>query len=666
MGDFWSGQVGNQYCPQIKLSANVTAYDATSDTITWTLDYVAHGYGFYISGNRQWNVNIDGQVWSGTANVYGSTGTVRLGSGTKVVAKTYSDKNVGCSASMSFNGYWNGAYINWAECSGTVFTGKKTSYTVSYNANGGSGAPGSQTKWHGENITLSATKPSRAGYSFSKWNTNASGTGTSYNPGSTYSANANATLYAIWSANTYTVSYNANGGTGAPGAQTKVYGKTLTLSSTRPTRTNYNFLGWGTSAGSTTVAYNPGGSYTTNAGITLYAIWQLAYVLPRISNLTADRCLTDGTISDEGTSVKVSFSWSTDRSVTAIVIRWRLQSNAIWLSSKTISASGTSGTVSTIINAVFDTEQPYVIEVGVRDSGGVINAQTTVSTTEYMIDLLKGGKGVAIGAAANKDGLTVGWPSRFTKLIDAGGGIDVYSQCNVNAILKANQRIDASAGMNSRYNIDLLGIGTGMTKGYYGSSWINSREIAMVRNYAISANSNQYSPVISLKTKNGEWSIGTLTNDDYLRFCYTSDADYGNGESINQINRNVSFILRPRDAQPEIGEYILTGTYNGFTVKLYLVQNALVVAATVEWAGTVPSSELNKDLIFPSLQVPVGMRPRNNVYFSAEHLTQGTLYNPTQCTRYYIGTDGRFHVTTNAPQQLERHASISWISDPDH
>lgn len=420
MGDFWSGQVGNTYCPQIKLSANVTSYNETSDTISWTLDYVTHGYPFYTAGNRQWNVNIDGQTWSGTRNVYGSTGTIRLGSGTKVVAKTHSDKNVGCSASMSLNGYWNGAYINWAECSGSVFTGKKTSYTVSYNANGGSGAPGSQTKWHGENITLSGTRPSRTGHSFSKWNTASNGTGTSYNPGATYSGNSNATLYAIWSPYTYTVSYNANGGSGAPGNQTKTYGVNLTLSSTRPTRTNYNFLGWGTSSGSTSVAYSPGSAYTANAGITLYAIWQLAYVAPRISNLKADRCLANGTIDDTGDKVKVSFSWSTDRSVTAIIIRWRLQSNAIWLNSKTISASGTSGTVSTIINAVFDTEQSYVIQVGVTDSGGVMNAQATVGTTEYMIDLRKGGKGVAIGAAATLSNIfEVGWPIRLDKGIDA-------------------------------------------------------------------------------------------------------------------------------------------------------------------------------------------------------------------------------------------------------
>ena len=75
---------------------------------------------------------------------------------------------------------------------------------------------------------------------------------------------------------TYTVSYNANGGSGAPGNQTKTWGSNLTLSSTKPTRSGYNFLGWGTSSGATSASYQPGGTYSSNSGITLYAIWQVA------------------------------------------------------------------------------------------------------------------------------------------------------------------------------------------------------------------------------------------------------------------------------------------------------------------------------------------------------------------------------------------------------
>lgn len=82
------------------------------------------------------------------------------------------------------------------------------------------------------------------------------------------------TLYARWVANRYTIVYNANGGSGAPGSQTKTHGTTLTLSSTVPTKTGYRFLGWSTSSSATSATYQAGGSYTVNAGATLYAVWQ--------------------------------------------------------------------------------------------------------------------------------------------------------------------------------------------------------------------------------------------------------------------------------------------------------------------------------------------------------------------------------------------------------
>ena len=85
-----------------------------------------------------------------------------------------------------------------------------TSYNISYNANGGSGAPSSQTKWKDQTLTLSSTQPTRTGYTFSKWNTKSDGSGTSYSPGASYTANSAATLYAIWTENALTVNYYSN------------------------------------------------------------------------------------------------------------------------------------------------------------------------------------------------------------------------------------------------------------------------------------------------------------------------------------------------------------------------------------------------------------------------------------------------------------------------
>jgi uncharacterized repeat protein (TIGR02543 family) len=64
---------------------------------------------------------------------------------------------------------------------------------------------------------LSSTKPTRSGYIFKNWNEKQDGSGKSYNPGDSYKATKNATLYAQWTVNVLTVIYNANGGTQASG-----------------------------------------------------------------------------------------------------------------------------------------------------------------------------------------------------------------------------------------------------------------------------------------------------------------------------------------------------------------------------------------------------------------------------------------------------------------
>ena len=71
-------------------------------------------------------------------------------------------------------------------------------YTISYNANGGSSAPSAQTKDGGIDLTLSSTVPTRTGFAFTGWNTQADGNGTTYASGATFTGNANTTLYAQW------------------------------------------------------------------------------------------------------------------------------------------------------------------------------------------------------------------------------------------------------------------------------------------------------------------------------------------------------------------------------------------------------------------------------------------------------------------------------------
>lgn len=167
-------------------------------------------------------------------------------------------------------------------------------HTVSYNANGGTGAPASQQKIWGSILTLSSTIPTRDGYEFLYWNTASDGSGRTYNPGDLYGDDADVTLYAIWRERPrYTVTYNANGGTNAPSSQSKLEGDALTLTSAKPSKTytvTYNpnggsvsptsktvscrFVSWNTRADGTGTSYASGSQYTADANVTLYAIWE--------------------------------------------------------------------------------------------------------------------------------------------------------------------------------------------------------------------------------------------------------------------------------------------------------------------------------------------------------------------------------------------------------
>ena len=169
----------------------------------------------------------------------------------------------------------NGQVITTCSLCGYTKTTAQT-YTVSYNANGGSNAPASQTKVYGVTLTLSSTIPYRFNYEFLGWSVSSSATTATYTAGGSYTGNASVTLYAVWKYKpaTYTVSYDANGGTGAPGRQTKTYGVTLTLTTLIPTRRNYSFVGWSKDRNATSASYTAGGSYTDNTDVTLYAVWQ--------------------------------------------------------------------------------------------------------------------------------------------------------------------------------------------------------------------------------------------------------------------------------------------------------------------------------------------------------------------------------------------------------
>lgn len=239
----------------------------------------------YSDSGNQWDVTIYWECEYGDTTAYAWYEVNLDGYGNKLfdIVERYNTSNRFQSGTVNVGGeyylyiYRNGSYLT-QKGPFTITEPDPPTYTVTYNANGGTGAPSQQTKKYNVSLTLSTTKPTKSNtypgaytvtlnanggtcstaslsaarttkYTFSKWNTSSSGSGTSYSSGATYTRNANLYLYAIYTSTT-TTAY-------------------VTLPT--PTRNGYDFVGWGTSS---TATSGKTGSYTPTGNVTLYAIWK--------------------------------------------------------------------------------------------------------------------------------------------------------------------------------------------------------------------------------------------------------------------------------------------------------------------------------------------------------------------------------------------------------
>ncbi len=175
-------------------------------------------------------------------------------------------------------------YAIWEQVTGPV--------TATYNSNVGRSANGSrmlksqapiiadsevpepQTAEAGSEVFIPWLEPTREGYRFRGWSDRADGSGALYQPGQRYVLVDDIEFYAVWEAQSWPVTYDANGGDNPPAPQAKPLQTPLTLSDSIPTRDGYAFLGWTTSPDVHVPTFQPGELYEADSAVTLYAVWQ--------------------------------------------------------------------------------------------------------------------------------------------------------------------------------------------------------------------------------------------------------------------------------------------------------------------------------------------------------------------------------------------------------
>ena len=152
-----------------------------------------------------------------------------------------------------------------------------TAQSITYNANQGTGSVSSTTGSTGAAASLSSGSGiSRLGYSLVGWDTSSSATSATYSLGQSITMpDGGLTLFAVWAVASNSITYDANGGTGAESATTGNTGVSVNLASgTNLSGGTSTFLGWDTSSSATVPTYTAGQSITMPAGgLTLYAIW---------------------------------------------------------------------------------------------------------------------------------------------------------------------------------------------------------------------------------------------------------------------------------------------------------------------------------------------------------------------------------------------------------
>lgn len=287
--DYWPN--GNQIAPTVTRTGYTFAgWTLTSTTAATVMNALQYTYTaqwtpnyYYLDLNGVLNNSVSGAIAGyGTADVYINGSQVANDVSDYYVqwpyGTTYEIKDIKATTGHTYDGVYSGSL------SGTIGAGNvsvslqfhSNTYTVTYNANGGSGAPATQSFVYGGGYYLSSATPVRTGYTFVNWKDSV---GNTFSPGQSIPSNWESfTLYAQWSANSYTVVFNANGGSGSMSNETMTYDTSKALTTNTITRQGYSFVGWNTKPDGSGISYSDGQKVTniasTNgATVTLYAQW---------------------------------------------------------------------------------------------------------------------------------------------------------------------------------------------------------------------------------------------------------------------------------------------------------------------------------------------------------------------------------------------------------
>jgi len=259
-------------------TTNLSALPVNSIQENSGVTSVALNLGNLVCATVAGGVKCWGQNWGGIGNgtTYSQTPVSVIATGSGVTGVSVSMKH-GCAIASSFVRCWgnneegelgNGSFIASATPV-TVRSSAAIPVTVNYSLEGGSGNPPMQSEVQSGSSFVVAGTPTRAAYTFLGWSDGVA----LFQSGSSYTVGDSAvTLTAVWSANTYSLSFNSNGGSAV---STIAFTLNESISAPpAPTRSGYTFAGWSATDGGSSVTF----PYSPNVAenVTLHAAWTVS------------------------------------------------------------------------------------------------------------------------------------------------------------------------------------------------------------------------------------------------------------------------------------------------------------------------------------------------------------------------------------------------------